>query len=131
MKRVFLPVAGLLASAVPAMATGEISCGNGKGVGIDLLVGHVDVLSISRVVVTVGEKVWSSTPESWPGTPIAVGQAFEDDRQLVLDITDDGVTEIIGRLRIFKAIEGETSVAGGVFSLKDEGAFVVDCSEPE
>lgn len=131
MKRAFLLVAGMLASALPAMATGEVSCGNGKEVGIDLLVGHVDVLSISRVVVTIGEKVWSSTPESWPGTPIAVGQAFEDDRQLVLDITDGGVTEIIGRLRVFKASEGETSVAGGVFSLKGEGAYVVDCSEPE
>lgn len=131
MKRFFLFLAGLMASVAPAMATGEISCGNGKGVGVDLLVGHVDVLSISRVVVTVGEKVWSSTPQSWPGTPITVGQAFEDDRQLVLDITDDAVTEIIGRLRVFKASEGETSVAGGVFSLKGEGAFVVDCSEPE
>ncbi|WP_442578249.1 hypothetical protein ACSBOB_22240 [Mesorhizobium sp. ASY16-5R] len=131
MKR-FLPLfAGLMASAVPAMATGEISCGNGKGVGVDLLVGHVDVLSISRVVVTVGEKVWSSTPESWPGTPIAVGQAFEDDHQLMLDITDDGVNEIISRLRVFKASEGDTSAAGGVFSLKGEGAFVVDCSEPQ
>lgn len=131
MNRVLLLAAGLLASAVPAMATGEISCGNGKGVGVDLLVGNVDVLSISRVVVTVGDKVWSSTPESWPGTPIAVGQAFEDDHQLVLDITDEGVSEIIGRLRVFKASEGETSVAGGVFAWKGEGAFVVDCSEPE
>ncbi|MFI0845762.1 hypothetical protein [Mesorhizobium sp. IMUNJ 23232] len=131
MKRFFLFLAGLLASAVPAMATGEISRGNGKGVGVDLLVGHVDVLSISRLVVTIGEKVWSSTPESWPGTPIAVGQAFEDDSQLVLDITDDAVSEVIGRLRVFKASEGETSVAGGVFSWKGEGAYVVDCSEPE
>jgi hypothetical protein len=131
MKRAFLFLAGLLAFAAPAQATGEFSCGNGKGVGVDLLVGHVDVLSIARVVVTVGDKVWSSTPESWPGTPIAVGQAFEDDRQLMLDITDDGVSEILGRLRVFKASEGETSVAGGVFTWKGEGAFVVDCSEPE
>ncbi|MDQ6432872.1 hypothetical protein RB623_02245 [Mesorhizobium sp. LHD-90] len=130
-KHAFVLLAGLLASAAPAMATGEISCGDGEGVGIDLLVGHVDVLSVSRVVVTVGDKMWSSTPKSWPGTPIAVGQAFEDDRQLVLDITDEGVNEIIGRLRVFKASEGETSVASGVFAWKGEGAFVVDCSEPQ
>lgn len=131
MKRTILLFAGLVAFVAPAHATGEFSCGNGKGVGVDLLVGDVDVLSISRVVVTVGDKVWSSTPESWPGMPIAVGQAFEDDRQLVLDIVDDGVSEVLGRLRVFMASEGETSVAGGVFTWKGEGAFVVDCSEPE
>lgn len=120
---------GLVVFSAEARATGEITCA-GKGVGVDLLVGHVDVLSVARAVVTIGEKVWSSTPESWPGIPISVGQGFEDERQLFLDIVDEGYS-VIGRLRVFKATEGDKSVAGGVFTWKDRGAFVIDCSEPE
>ncbi|MCO5084108.1 MAG: hypothetical protein M9955_20930 [Rhizobiaceae bacterium] len=126
--------AGILAASTVALtteayATGEISCG-GEGVGIDLLVGHLDVLSIARAVITIGDKEWSSTPESWPGIPIVVGQAFEDENHLLVDITDDNVASIIGRLRVFKATEGDQSVVGGVFTWKDHGAFVVNCSEP-
>ena len=64
-----------------------------------------------------------------PGKPITIGQGFEDDRQLVVDITDEAVNEIIGRLRVFKAEEGGSRAAGGVFSFKGHGAFAVDCSE--
>jgi hypothetical protein len=130
-----LTVAALAAAfacaATPALATGEISCANGKGGGVDLLVGHLDVLVVSRVTVSLGGKFWSSTPESVPGLPISLGQAFEDDKELLVDIMDDGMGEVIGRLRVFYASEGEKRVAGGVFSFKGEGAFVVDCSEPE
>ena len=118
-------------ACTPAFATGEIVCSNGKGVTVDLLVGHLDGLFVSRVLVSVDDKYWSSTPESMPGLPISVGQAFEDDRQILFDIMDDNMGQVIGRLRVFKATEGDKSVSGGVFSLKDEGAFVVDCSDPE
>jgi hypothetical protein len=131
MKRALASILLACALPSPASATGEISCSNGKGVGVDLLVGHVDVLSISRAVITIGEKVWSSTPGSWPGIPISVGQAYEDDRELLLDVTDEGVSEIIGRLRLFKLAEGDRNVMAGVFSFKGEGVFAVDCSEPE
>jgi hypothetical protein len=63
--------------------------------------------------------------------PISVGQAYEDDRELLLDVTDDGVSEIIGRLRLVKLSEGDRNVMAGVFSFKGEGVFAVDCSEPE
>nr|WP_295467268.1 hypothetical protein [Mesorhizobium sp.] len=128
MKRALLAAALLASAAWPAQATGELSCG-GEGVGIDLLVGHIDVLSISRAVITIGDQTWSSTPESYPGTPITVGQGFEDDRMLAVDFTDENVNEIIGRLRVVKAEEGDSRVAGGVFTFKGKGAFVVDCSE--
>jgi hypothetical protein len=130
MKRALATFALACALPSPALATGEISCSNGNGVGIDLLVGHVDVLSISRAVVSIGEKTWSSTPDSWPGTPISIGQAFEDERQLLLDLTDEGVNEVIGRLRLFKLNEGADNLMAGAFSFKGEGVFAVDCSEP-
>lgn len=121
-------LAGALASS-PAFATGELSCGDGKGTSIDLLVGHLDVLSVSRVVVTVGDKTWSNTPESFPGTPIQVGQAFEDSSQLLLDITDDAVNEIVGRLRLVKLSEGDSRLTAGVLSMKGEGVWAVECSD--
>jgi len=127
MKRTLLAAAFALA-AWPAQATGEIACG-GKGVSIDLLVGHLDVLSIARAVIEVGGTAWSSTPESWPGKPITVGQGFADDRMLAVDFTDENVNEVIGRLRVFKGAEGESRAAGGVFTFKGHGAFVVDCSD--
>ncbi len=113
----------------PAFATSELSCGDGQGRSIDLLVGSLDVLSVSRVVVTVGDKTWSSTPENFPGTPIQVGQAFEDSSQLLLDITDDAVSEIVGRLRVVKLGEGDSRVTAGALSMKGEGVWAVECSD--
>ncbi|SMH47853.1 hypothetical protein [Mesorhizobium australicum] len=127
MKRALL-AAALACAAWPAQATGELSCG-GEGVGIDLLVGHMDVLSIARAVITIGGESWSTAPDIMPGTPITVGQGFEDDRMLAVDFTDENVNEIIARLRVVKAEEGDSRVAGGVFTFKGKGAFVVDCSE--
>ena len=129
LQKVFL--AGSLLGIAPAFATGEISCANGDGVGVDLLVGHLEVLHIARAVITVGDKVWSSTPESWPGIPITVGQAFEDDGQLLVDIADEAVNEVIARLRAIRLAEGDKAVTAGVLSIKGEGVWAVDCSEAE
>ena len=128
MKSGVLATLMLACAVLPARATGELTCG-GEGVSVDLLVGHMDVLSIARAVVTIGDKTWSTAPDLFPGTPITIGQAFEDDRMLVVDFTDADVNQIIGRLRAVKAAEGEVRAVGGVFSFKDHGAFVVDCSE--
>lgn len=116
--------------ATPALATVEIVC-SGKDVSVDLLVGQSASLYVDRVIVGIGEKSWSSNPESMPGTPIGRGQAFQDDRQLLVDITDEDGGEIIGRLRALTAEEGDRRVTGGVFSFVGEGAWVVDCSDPE
>ncbi len=122
-------LAGLLAGATsPALATGEIVC-SAEDVSVDLLVGRLDVLSVLRAVVTIGDDTWSTEPDVFPGTPITVGQAFEADGMLLVDLTDDAVNEVLGRLRAFSATEGDSSATGGVFTFKGEGAFVVDCSE--
>jgi hypothetical protein len=125
-----LSLAGALAST-PAHATGELSCGDGKDVSIDLLVGHVDVLSVARVVIRAGDKAWSSAPDVFPGEPIRVGQAFADDTQLLVDLTDDAVTEIVARLRLVTLAEGDSRVTVGALSVKGAGAWAVTCSEAE
>ena len=115
------------AMVTPALATGDISCSGDKG-SVDMLVGRLPVVSILRTVIKIGDKTWSSEPSVMPGMPIAVGQAFEDERMLVVDFTDDGVSEIVGRLRVFSLTEGDDWVSAGVFAMKGEGAFIVDCS---
>ena len=117
--------------AFPALATGEIVCRSGDDVTVDMNVGRLEVLSVNRITVTISGETWSSQPEVAPGTPITVGQAFGDDAQLLVDITDGAVDEVLGRLRVFQAAEGDVRAAGGVFTFKGKGAFAVDCSEPE
>lgn len=125
-----LPILCLLAfGAAPAHATGDISCsGATDKVSVDMLVGRLPVLSVLRAVIQIGEKTWSTDQSVSPGTPITVGQAFEDERHLLVDFTDGNVEEVVGKLRAFSLEEGENYVSGGVFSFKGEGAFLVDCS---
>jgi hypothetical protein len=118
-----------IVAATPALATGEVVC-VGKGASVDMLVGHVDLLYIDRVIIEVGDKIWSSHPNQVPGTEISVGHVFEDERQMLVDFTTDGA-ENVGSLRVFKLSEGDASRAGGVFQLDGVGVWVVDCSEPE
>jgi hypothetical protein len=112
----------------PALATGDMVC-SGEGVSIEMAVGHLEVLAVLGVTITIGDKTWSSRPEQIPGTPITVGQAYGDDRQMLVDITDDIVNEVLGRLMVFTASESGDHALGGVFSMKGEGAFAVSCSE--
>jgi len=125
-------VIGLLlsASASPALATGEIGCGGGN-VSVDLLVGRLDVLYVDRAIITIGDKTWTTHPDLVPGTVISVGQGFEDDRQMIVDFTDGNVSEIVGRLRVFKLSDGDSAAAGGVLSMKGAGAHVINCSTEE
>lgn len=125
-----IAVSAFLLAATPAFATGEITCAGG-GASVDFLVGHVPFLSIARAIVSVGDKDWSTQPDLMPGTPIAVAHSFEDSGQMLVDIADDGMNEVTIRLRVFKATEGDKQAAGGVLSIKGEGVFVVDCSEPQ
>ena len=65
----------IAAGAAPALATGEMTCSDGEGVSIDLLVGRMEVAAISRAVVTVGGETWSTQPEVVPGRPLAAREA--------------------------------------------------------
>jgi len=120
----------LLASVAPAAATGDIYCHNDEAeVGVSLLVSRSDTLSILRVVVTVGEDSWSSDQAVMAGTPILAGQGFESADQLLVDFVGEPAGAIIARLRAFSLDDGNSYASGGVFSMKDKGAWVVDCSE--
>ncbi|MBX3532522.1 MAG: hypothetical protein KF849_18135 [Rhizobiaceae bacterium] len=117
----FLFFAGLGAS--PAHATGDISC-TGEGVSVDMLVGRLQVLSILRTVITLGDETWSSDQSYVKGTPITVGQAFEDDRFMAIDFMDDNLERIVGRIRVVNLDE----ISAGAFSMDGKGSWIVDCS---
>lgn len=129
MMRILAPMVALAAAftATPALATGDIVC-EAEGASVSMLIGRLPVLTILRGVVDIGDKTWSTEPNAVPGLGLAIGQAFEDDRQLIVDFTDANIEEVVGRLRVFSLEEGEDFVSAGVFSMKGEGAYIVDCS---
>lgn len=109
--------------ASPASATGDISC-SGEGVSVDMLVGRFQFLSILRAVITVGNETWSTDQSYAKGTPIAVAQAFEDDRFMLVDFSDDNLESVIGRLRVVNLED----VSAGGFAMQGKGSWIVDCS---
>lgn len=132
MKRAAALAGILLASASPAFATGEISCGSADGgVSIYLGVSSAETLNILRATVTIGEDKWSTDVSVEPGQPLAIGQAYGNDKQLFVDFVSEPAGPVIGRLKVVDGREGDISASGGVFTFKDKGAWVVDCSEPE
>lgn len=118
----------VLLAATPALGTEWMHCSDPDGAAsFDYLAGDVlDVLSVSALTVTAGEKVWASDPANGPGDPVSVGQAFEDTDTVRIDAMDKDFKRIAA-LRLFKASEGETSVYGGTLTIAGLGAWAVNC----
>lgn len=121
-------VAGALCFTGAAQATETTIC-SGDGASISLLMGATPVVSIAKADMEAGTRRWSTRPEDGE-TPILVGQAFETSEILHVDITDDNVSEILARLRVYKASEGDFYAAGGTLWISGAGAWAVNCSGP-
>ena len=122
-----LTVLAVLA-VTPALATEWVHCSDANGAAsFDYLAGDsLDVLSVSALTVTAGEKVWASDPANGPGDPVSVGQAFEDGDTVRIDALDKDAVRIAA-LKLFKAAEGETAVYGGTLTIAGLGAWAVSC----
>lgn len=118
------------ASLAPAAATESIVCASeDKTASIDVLVGlGLDVISIARVTVEARGKTWST--DAGGEQKIVVGQAFENQDKILLDVTDEGMAAVVASLRLFKASEGEDYVSGGTLRVTGVGAWAVACSGP-
>jgi hypothetical protein len=114
--------------ASPALATEWEHCSDAGGAAsFDYLAGDgLDVISISALTITVGEKVWASDPANGPGDPVKVGQAFEDADSIAIDALDKD-SKVIARLRLYKADEGDDAAIGGVLTIPGQGAWAVSC----
>jgi hypothetical protein len=117
-----------IAAASPACATEWEHCvDSGGAASFDYLAGDgMDVLSVSAVTVTAGEKVWASDAANGPGDPISIGQAFEDTDTIRIDALDKDAARVAS-LRLFKASEGDNAATGGTLSIKGLGAWAVSC----
>lgn len=115
-------------AATPALATEWVHCSDANGAAsFDYLAGDgLDVLSVSALTVTGGEKVWASDPANGPGDPVSVGQAFEDGDTVRIDALAGDATRVAS-LRLFKATEGDASVYGGTLTIAGLGAWAVSC----
>jgi hypothetical protein len=119
----------LLALVTPVSATESIICSSAdNAASIDVLVGMVDVISIARASIEAGGKKWATDADG--EKKIAVGQAFEDPEKIIVDFTDEGVSQIVASLRLFKASEGEDYVSAGTLRVAGTGAWAVTCSGP-
>ncbi|MEP7240570.1 MAG: hypothetical protein ABI697_06765 [Devosia sp.] len=125
--RAFLFAAFLLA-ATPSFATEWEHCSDAGGAAsFDYLAGDgLDVLSVSALTVTAGERVWASDPANGPGDPVSIGQAFEDADTIRIDALDKDALRVAS-LRLFKAAEGSNVATGGTLTIKDLGAWAVSC----
>lgn len=123
-----LTAIGVLLTTMPAFATEWVHCSDANGAAsFDYLAGDgLDVLSVSALTVTAGEKVWASDPANGPGDPVSVGQAFEDSDTVRIDALDKDSARIAS-LRLFKAAEGETTIYGGALVVTGIGAWAVSC----
>jgi hypothetical protein len=118
----------LALAATPALATEWEHCSDpGGAASLDYLAGDgLDVIAVSALTITVGEKVWASDPANGPGDPVSVGQAFEDAGTVAIDALDKD-SKVIARLRLYKASEGPDVATGGVLTIPGQGAWAVSC----
>src|SRR5262245_5669488 len=130
MRRSLVAALGLLLASGGAQATEWTGCSaGGNAASIDMLMGQVPVAAIVKVNIEAGGKRWS-TEKAEGVTTIAIGQAFETAEELRLDLTDEVVSEIVARLRILKASEGDSYAAGGYLHIPGVGAWAVSCEGP-
>jgi hypothetical protein len=129
MKLSFVAAAAVLGglAAQPALATEWLICGSEEA-AISLLLGSAEVLNASAVTMNAGDKQWASSETYGEGAAISMGQGYQDDEKVLVDILDENYSLQIAHLRVFKAdIEGGDIVYGGVLEIVGEGAWAVSC----
>ncbi len=121
---------GLVAAASSsALATGGLICKSPDGaVSVEMGIGSVPVAAVIGATITTPTSKWS-TSEDASATRIAVGQDFRDSQVFQVDFTDYNVMEIIARLRLSRARQGEHFALAGTLAIEGVGAWPVVCEE--
>ncbi|MBL8789597.1 MAG: hypothetical protein JNM45_03810 [Rhizobiales bacterium] len=131
MIRFALPGILLALLATPAAATEWTICSSKGGeASFSVLVGSLGIGTANEFKVEQGGRMWSTT--SGEGTPITRGQAFEDDRTILIDVMTEDMGTVVAELRAFKAREGDQPVAiGGILRMPGVGSWSVACDGGE
>jgi hypothetical protein len=125
----------LLGMQLPAHATEWVDCGDAeKTVSLRVLLGAMDVIAVNAIEIEAQGKAWSTSGTNG-ATKIATGQAFETPDQIWIDVTDEGMAQVVARLRLFKASDDTEGVensyaSGGTLALPGLGVWAVSCSGP-
>ncbi len=128
MNRASACLATLLTLGSAAQATETMTCSaEGDAASIVVLLGAMDVIAVVNASVKVGDKVWSTDRSGNGEVKITLGQAFEDDAQMLIDLTDENVNAIVARLRLFKGSEQSDFAMGGTLTVAGVGAWAVTC----
>lgn len=116
--------------AGPASATGSIGC-EGAGdddVSIELTIGSLPVLAVLGASIRVGDDFWSTGDDT--ANRIAVGQAFSEERRVLVDFVDPNFETVLARLRLVSADEGKDQALAGTLAVSGRGAWPVVCIGP-
>jgi hypothetical protein len=123
-----LALAIALLAATPGFAAEWMHCSDAGGnASFDYLPGNsADVLTVTALTITAGEKVWASDPANGPGDPVSVGQAFATADSIAIDALNKDAVRF-ARLRLSTAREGDVTAIGGTLSVAGQGAWAVSC----
>ncbi|WP_018687904.1 hypothetical protein [Ahrensia kielensis] len=112
----FLTVfAGLFTFSASASANIECRAVDGRSGEISMNVGRLDVLSVLSARVTAFGRTWSTTEGE--GTTIIVGQAFQDDKRMLVDFTDDSVDVVLISLRTVRVSTADEYGEAGILRI--------------
>ena len=119
------------ALALPAQATEWLYCSDFlNGVGVEMLLGQADVLTIDSFTLRHEDQVWASNVSVGPGDPVRLGQAFAEANRLDADFLDNSGA-LLAQLRLHYASEQNMLVYGGTLRIVGRGAWVVSCPGAE
>ena len=93
------------------------------------LLGSLDTLKVSGIILSNGDRVWASSAAYGPGEEVGMGQGFESDTMMMVDLMDKDYAKL-AELRLLKASEGEMYVTSGTLRLPGQGAWAVTCEGP-
>ncbi len=128
MKRAAAFASLVLCLASPATATETMICVSPQEeVSVSLLMGSLDVIAVVSASVEFGGKRWATDAEG--DLKIVVGQAFEDNAMMAVDLSDEGLNRKIAELRLIKTEGSDGLVIAGTVRMPGEGAWPVNCSE--
>jgi hypothetical protein len=113
-----------------ASATETVSCSGvgGSDAMIEMNVGSgLPVTFVSWVRVGAGGETWSTLRLDSEAVPVNVYQAFDEPDMLRIDIADEPVSEVVMKIRILRAGEGENIVRAGTLHIVGHSVHAVLC----
>ena len=127
MNRFLCSLASLLVLTVPAMATGTLACRTDSGGTMYVQVGFVAVTSVVGVDIVTPGAHWSTY--NVEAEQLAIAQAFVDDTTIRIDLTDPNMENIMARVRLFAARQGDDAAVAGILDMPGNGVYAMVCED--